>query len=333
MKNRNSLLLITIVALTTASIAQTKPGDFGFIQKYVILNKDTINYYIFDNDSTLKIKKPLLLYLQGSGAEPILTVYKDGRKSSVLILGPSLLKGAYHYVVIGKPGVKFADNESPTVTSDYDKKMSIDYRVNAADAVINELIKSNSIDKSKIILVGHSEGGQIAPKIASINKNVTQIACLSGTGINQMYDFLIQFRKKVEANQLATEEANKQIDSLFWYYKDIMKNPLSTEKKWAGHTYLRWSSAINNPPLNYLLKLNIPIYIAIGTADKATSIENMDNIPIEFIKAGKNNLTYKCYWNYDHTYNEIIIKEDGKYDVRNHIPEVTTDLLKWLSEN
>lgn len=232
--------------------------------------------------------------------------------------------------MIGKPGVRFVDDESPTVTPDYDKKMSIDYRVNAANAVINDLLKSGSIDQSKIVVVGHSEGGQVGPKLASVNKSITHLACLSGTGINQMYDFLIRFRKAVEAGQMQPEGANKQIESLFWYYNDIMKHPFSTEKKWAGHTYLRWSSAINNPPLMYLLKINIPIYIVIGTADKATSIENMDNIPIEFIKAGKNNLTYKTYWNYDHVYNEIIVEEGGKYDVKNHIEEVMNDLLKWL---
>ena len=70
-----------------------------------------------------------------------------------------------------------------------------------------------------------------------------------------------------------------------------------------------------------------------NAADNATTIENMDNTVIEFIKAGKNNLTYKCYWNYDHTYNEVIMRKDGTYEVKNHIPEVMEDLVKWLSLN
>lgn len=333
----NNIRIIVVILLTIISsinsFGQTKPEDFGFIGQQIMLKNDTINYYIFGNQASLKEKKPLFLYLQGSGANPIFTINKDGSKSSSMILGPQWLDGKYHYVIIGKPGMKFADEESETANPNYDKKMSLDYRVSAADAVINDLIKSQKVDKSKIVVAGHSEGGQIAPKIAFINKNVTHLISLSGTSINQMYDFLIQNRKNVASNILTTDEGEKQIDSLLTIYKDIMLNPLSTEKKWAGHTYLRWSSAINNPPLKYLLQLKIPIYISIGTADKATTIENMDNTPIEFIKAGKNNLTYKSYWNYDHTYNEIIINKDGTYEVKNHMPEVMKDVVKWLSSH
>lgn len=332
-----SIRIIAIVLLTfnlsSNSFSQNKPEDFGFVSRQIQLKNDTINYYIFGNQTTLKEKKPLFLYLQGSGANPIFIINKDGSKSSSMIFGPQWLNGKYHYVIIGKPGMKFADEQSETANPNYDKKMNLDYRVNAADAVINDLIKSEKIDQSKIVVAGHSEGGQIAPKIAYVNKNVTHLISLSGTSINQMYDFLVLIRKNVASNVLSTDEGNKEIDSLFAIYKDIMLHPLSTEKKWAGHTYLRWSSTINNPPLQYLLKLNIPIYISIGTADKATTIENMDNTPIEFIKAGKKNLTYKSYWNYDHTFNEIIIKKDGTYEVKNHIPEVMKDVVNWLSLN
>ncbi|MCA6423505.1 MAG: hypothetical protein IM568_11900 [Flavobacterium sp.] len=329
--------IIAIVLLTfnlsSNSFSQNKPEDFGFVGRQIKLKNNTINYYIFGNQITLEEKKPLFLYLQGSGANPIFIINKDGSKSSSMILGPQWLNGKYHYVIIGKPGMKFADEESETANPNYDKKMSLDYRVNIADAVINDLIKSENIDKSRVVVAGHSEGGQIAPKIAYVNKYVTHLISLCGTSINQMYDFLIHIRKNVESNKLTKDEGNKEIDSLLTIYKDIMLHPLSTEKKWAGHTYLRWSSTINNPPLQYLLKLNIPIYISVGTADRATTIENMDSTPIEFIKAGKNNLTYKWYWNYDHSFNEIIIKKDGTYEVKNHIPEVMKDVVKWISEN
>lgn len=334
MKNTTILLFILLSFVCSENSAgQSKPEDFGFIGKKIITAHDTINYYIFGNEKTLREKKPLLLYLQGSGAHPIYTLYQDGRTSSSMIFGPQWVNGKYHYVVIGKPGLKFADGDSETVNPCYDQKMSLDYRVNAADAVINDLIKSGMADPSKIVLVGHSEGGQIAPKIAYINKNVTHLVSLSGTSINQMYDFLVQIRKGVDKNVLTTEAGSQQIDSFIRVYQDIMAHPLSTEKKWAGHTYLRWSSAIQNPPLKYLLELNIPIYVAMGTADEATTTENMDHTIIEFTKAGKNNLTYKSYWNYDHTYNEIIIKKDGTYEVKNHIPEVMSELMKWLSLN
>ena len=331
---RTIIPLLTILSLNQIVHGQsTLPKDFGFIEHKIINKNDTIHYYLFGEKEKLIAKKPLILYLQGSSASPIISIKEDGSRSSSLILHPKMVSESYHYVVIGKPGWKFADSASAVPPLAYYQKMSYDYRVHSASIVINDLYKNDFIDTTKIILVGHSEGGQIAPKVAVINSRITHIACLAGTAANQMYDFLINIRKGEKENEFSKDEADSQIDSLFFYYKEIMNDPTSTDKFWAGHTYLRWSSTIQNPPIEYMLKLNIPIYVVAGTNDTSAPIENMDNIPIGFMKRQKQNLTYKYYWNYDHTYNEVIFEDDGTYEVKNHILEVMKDLIQWLNEN
>ncbi len=325
---------ITVILLFISLLTQGQSIEqFGFIEKSIQSKNDTISYYIFGNTETIKSKRPLLLFLQGSGADPIFKIDENGSISSSLILPPQMIENNFHYVVIGKPGCQFVDTYDAKPSEKYHQTMSHNYRVNTANTVINQLIKEDFIDKSKVVIVGHSEGGQIAPQIAYTNKNVTHIACLSGTAVNQMYDFLTNIRKDVKNGDITTQEADKQIDSLYYYYKDIMNHPKATDKFWAGHTYLRWSSAIENQPLKYLKQLDIPIYIVAGTNDNAAPIEDMDNIPIEFIALQKENLTYKDYWNYDHSYNEVIINDDGSYSATNHIVDVMIDLLKWVYGN
>ncbi len=325
MKTKAPLFLI-IYFLSFYCYSQL-PKDFKFKEFVIKNNEDNISFYIYNADSVLT-NKPIFLYLQGSGPNSIFTKGKDGDISQSFIFPPSVVAKKYHFVIIGKPGVPFINDENNTKIDSlkYHSKTSLDYRVDIANVVINYLLKQSFVDNKKLVVFGHSEGAQIAPKLAYINKSITHLACFSGTGITQMYDFITNTRKSVENKEITLELATKEIDSLFYYYNDILKNPTSTNKFWQRHSYLRWYSTIMNPPIEYLVKLNIPIYIVAGTEDQASPIENMDNIPIEFIKKGKTNLTYKYYWNLDHVYTDVVTK-DSK------IKDVLIDFLSWLNKN
>lgn len=48
----------------------------------------------------------------------------------------------------------------------------MDWRSESASKVIDYLVKVLQVDTSNIIVVGHSQGGQVAPKVAVLNSNV-----------------------------------------------------------------------------------------------------------------------------------------------------------------
>ena len=52
--------------------------------------------------------------------------------------------------------------------------------------------------------------------------------------------------------------------------------------------------------LQNLLKIDKPIFVAMGTADKSVPIESIYLIPVEFIRKGKDNLTFNTYPNLSH---------------------------------
>lgn len=82
----------------------------------------------------------------------------------------------------------------------------------------------------------------------------------------------------------------------------MFKDP-SPDKMWDENSYLSYVSFYQSP-VKHLLKLNIPIYIAVGTKDKNVAVENTHIIPLEFIRHRKKNLTFKQFGNYDHNFVE-----------------------------
>lgn len=108
----------------------------------------------------------------------------------------------------------------------------------------------------------------------------------------------------------------------------IFFNDPSPYKMWDGNSYLSYAS-FSEPPINSLLKIDIPIYVAIGTADENVPIENAYIIPVEFARHKKVNLTFKPFLGYDHGFNETL--PDGRQV--DHWDEVTLDFLRWVESN
>lgn len=77
------------------------------------------------------------------------------------------------------------------------------------------------------------------------------------------------------------------------------------------------------------MKIKQPLYIAYGTNDGSIST-NLDRLPLEFYNAGKDNLTFKTYVNYDHQFFEIDMKSREKIYRGD---AVAAEWMKWLDQN
>jgi pimeloyl-ACP methyl ester carboxylesterase len=337
MKKIISIFIFTIYfgALNAQTIT---PKEIGF-EHFSLNDKKLgkIDYYL-SNDVADK-KKPLLVYLDGSGAFPLFQKMDIGIGSSVVIDYKNLSK-QYRVLLISKPGVPFVDdvkrdpNGFPLYNepSDYIEKLSLDWRVESANKIINLLIKNKEVDSKKVIVFGFSEGAQVAPKLATTNTHVTHLMLFGGNGLNQFFDPVINARFKAARGQVSEVKVQKEIDSLFKVYNSIYSEANNTEKKWWGHTYKRWASFTKTDPFIYLLQLDIPIYIANGSLD-VNSVLSADYIQLEFIKNQKNNLTYKTYPGFDHQFNELIF-EDGRFkEAKPKLTFVLNEAFKWLDSN
>jgi len=297
-----------------------------------------IDYHIYENK--INDYKPLIVYLQGSSNFPLFWLNPNGSYSSSTTLDFNSISNDYHIILISKPNTPLVDSitiapsgrKQYPIKEGYREKYSLDWRVNSADKVINDAIKKLNIDSSTIIVWGHSEGSQVAPAVAVKNKKVTHVIAMMGNALNHLYDFILMERLSALKGEKSNKKAQLNIDSLYIEFEKIYDDPKSTEKEWFGETYYKWSSFTVNSPIENMLKLDIPILYIAGGNDHH-SILNMDYAKLEFLRKGKENMTYKVYPNCDHFFMEVKTDESGKKVWVDRLDEVNGFALEWVAKN
>lgn len=322
--DKNYLKLVCIFIFTSFSFyAQTTPEKEGFIAKKLLLKNDTIDYFI----RFPKNKKPKHLFISVEGSAPMPVNVKINGMCCVSYdnFNPKLIPENYAYVVIAKHGYTFYA-EKNVIPKNYWKKKTLEFRVSRVNSVIEDVLK-NVFKPKKIVLVGTSQGCDVVAKLGTINKDITHIGFWASGGHNQLTDFITMARKDVYRGKLSEEKAKVIVDSLLTQFDKMYKNP-SPDKFWDDNSYLSYVS-FSEAPVNNLLKINIPLFVAIGTADENVPVESAFIIPIEFMKHGKTNLTFKYYKNYDHGFVEMLPnkKQIDRFD------DVTKEFFDWVDKN
>jgi pimeloyl-ACP methyl ester carboxylesterase len=281
-------------------------------QHYTLTNSKLKSFEVHVTKSDTKTKKPLIIYLDGSGNFPIYYKTKSGRYNTSIAMDIKRYANDYYIAIISKPGTPFKDTLRYSDSGRayypendlYKELYSLDWRTETASEAINYLTKTLPIDKNKVIVIGYSEGAQVAPGVAVINKKVTHVICFVGNALNQLYDFILEARLKAERKQITTEDSQRIVDSLYMEYEKIYQNPKATNQFWYGATYLKWSSFSKTTPLENMLKLDIPILYIAGGKDNNQTILDMDYAKLEFLRNGKINMTYKVFPNDNHFFQE-----------------------------
>lgn len=313
------------------------PEKLG-LRAYSIADKELgpVNYYVSTNK--IDSKKPVLLYLDGSGPYPLFQYTPRGTGSTIVVDFHNL-SNEYHIVMISKPGVPLVDSVKNDPNSgfpiypaptEYTKRLSLEWRVESANLVLNKVLQDLVVDKNKVVALGFSEGFQVGAKLATVNKQITHLLLFVGNGLTQFYDFVIQNRIDAQKGLISEEQAQANIEAIHAAIKDIYTHPKATDKEWYGHSYLRWSSFCNNNPSENLLQLNIPVYLVGASNDRNSAVLGTDYLYLESIRRGKSNIIYKVY-PYDHSFNELIKNDNGQVTgAKSHLREVIEEGLGWL---
>lgn len=346
---KKSILINLTVLLSYFSTSVTAqpllPKDYGLQE--LVLNDRQLGLIRFYVDMTeLHKKKPLFIEVNGSGGLPLCLYIKGSGFGEVVNSFNAQLQAAtknkYRYVVLGKPGTNFCDSvNTNSDVSHYDKnalvanyrfskeytqRLSLGWRVNATEKVITYMIQHKMWDGGKIVAYGYSEGGQVVPSLAVDDKRVTHIISVVGSGMNQFYDNILEWRVKAAKGEVTQQQAQDSIDLCFKQIGDIYRHPNSTTLEYNGHSYKRWASFGLNVPFEKLRKLNIPIYMIVSTADDHSPIYGLDYVKLEFIRLGKTNLTYDPCVDCDHFLNS---NDNGK---KANQGDYIWKILKWLDQ-
>jgi pimeloyl-ACP methyl ester carboxylesterase len=198
---------------------QTPKPPFNYASEDIVYKgvQTQLNYgatltYPKDN-----VKHPLVILITGSG--------KQDRDETIFDHKPFAVIADY----LTKKGfavLRVDDRGAGKSTGDFSKSTTADFSLDVEEHI--HYVKSLAmIDTTKIGLLGHSEGGLIAPMVAARNKSVAFMVLMAGPGIEIAELMAIQ-------NEMVLKSAGisqQAIDAYIPLYKQLMKTIIAMDNK------------------------------------------------------------------------------------------------------
>ncbi|MBX9744873.1 MAG: alpha/beta hydrolase, partial [Chlamydiales bacterium] len=153
----------------------------------------------------------------------------------------------------------------------------------------------------RIVLLGGSEGGKIAPRLSLEFPTVIQGVVLIGSGGGLSFGEEMKFQSQQLIQQMGTFKrlSYKLRGAMFpkeieQHYEKMLGEPESLEM--CGPKTWKWfASYLRYDLLSDLLKVEAPIYMIHGEEDIMVPVKSADLIQEAFDQAGKTNLQYARY--------------------------------------
>ena len=255
---------------------------------------------------------PVVVLITGSGPQD--------RDEAILGHRPFLVLSDYltrHGIAV----LRCDDRGIGKSTGNFSSATTKDFATDAL-ACVEYLKTRKEVDKKHIGLIGHSEGGIIAPIVANQSKDVSFIVLMAGTGINGEKVLELQSRLIAKSEGVSDEEINKMTRINSKLYKIAVQEKDSSKAAMEIHKvldefYNNLSDSVKNSPentkenlyrqtksllspwfrffLSYepkdnLSKLKIPVLAIDGANDlQVPPKENLDAIESALKNAGNKN--------------------------------------------
>ena len=298
---------------------------------------------------------PIVVLISGSGPQ--------NRDEEILQHKPFLIL-ADHLTKNGIGVLRFDDRGTAKSTGDFKTATTLDFSSDV-EASIKYLLTRKEINKNKIGLIGHSEGGMIASMIASNSKNISFIVLLASPGIqgNQLLllqqevigkaygisDINLQKTKKINSHAFeiisnSTNSKQLNIDLAEYFKQSIKENPtFKNSKKVDIENFIKSQvNTISNPWMKYFIKYNpaidlekvkCPVLVINGEKDlQVPPKENLKAINKALIKGGNKKVTIKELPNLNHLFQECktgLPIEYAKIE-QTFSPIALTEISNWI---
>lgn len=192
------------------------------------------------------------------------------------------------YVSLNKRHVRAGENSggasepcSPAFrTHDIPRQWMTDYM-----AFVSRTLAESDGRWKNVVLVGGSEGGALAARVARAREDITHLVVI-GDGGWSMRDILGTI-----VGPDAVEAA----------WKDIAQDPGNIDTMWMGHPYRYWFDVFDHAPLADYLALDIPVLIGFGEHDRSVPVAAGQDILRTAHAAGKRNIGLVVYPGADHS--------------------------------
>ncbi len=257
--------------------------------------------------------------------------------------------------------LRYDDRGIGQSTGNFDEANSADFS-NDVEAAVEYLKTRKDIHRSQIGLIGHSEGGMIAPMVSIRNKDVAFMVLLAGTGVKGSEILLSQQRTIFKASGLKDDEIKKRTSTtaaLFDIISTSESNHLDRDlsdyieklvalqggeaQDMSTREYIEmqlqeistpWMCYfIKHDPAEVLSKVKIPVLALNGGKDIQVQADlNLPAIQKALASAGNKKVAIKEYPNLNHLFQESKTGFPDEYFKieQTFSPEVLKDMTTWI---
>lgn len=330
----NKIIIILLLLLTTSAFGQNKtPQEFGYRHIVLKFKTDNVDILIKSNKGEENVQKPLFFFCQGSLPQPLIKYHADNVYGVFPFEADSLSK-KYHLIIVSKPYIPFVVDYKTLSTSfnyvdssgkfpkEYSDRNLLSYYIPRNIAVLKYLQKQKWVTTTKLVVAGHSEGSTVAAKMAAGYKKITHLIYAGGNPMGRIMSMIGQSR----ANETDTD-STKFGEEEVKYWESVVKNKSDMDGS-QGDTH-KATFEFSQPPIEYLVKLKIPVLVSYGTKDWSAPFN--DFMRINFIQQGKTNFTFQPYIGTEHNFFPLSANNKPNYDIFNW-NKVAYDWLKWTNE-
>jgi pimeloyl-ACP methyl ester carboxylesterase len=334
---------------------QEPKAPFPYVEEGVTFNnvKDSVKLA-----GTLTLPKkegtfPAVVLISGSGPQ--------SRDEEILGHKPFLVIADYltrHGIAV----LRYDDRGVAGSSGKFSTATSLDF-ANDARAAVEYLRNRKDINPDEIGIIGHSEGGIIAPMLAAEDKKISFLVLLAGTGLRgdkvllKQQELIFRAGGQTEENIKISQEINKAaFDIVNTSSAENLKNELQKffqermEKEGTNFSSEAEKEKIIsgevdkflNPWMYYFLtydpsealkNVDVPVLAIIGEKDlQVPPGENLAAIEKALKEGGNDKVTIKEYSGLNHLFQESTTGSPGEYAEieQTFSPLVLEDIKNWI---
>ena len=235
---------------------------------------------------------PLVVYVHGSGHRSHFQRAPDGvTPTNGHATLADAVEGRARVLVVEKPGVAlFDDGEQPASTA-FREQHTLERWTEAVVAATTAAGRVPGVDSTRVLMVGHSEGGLVAARVAARLPAVSHVAILAGGGPSQLFDLLVLARDGTFFSDVSPDAGEREA-YVRAQWDSILAHPDASDRQFFGHPYRRWSSFLRDSPIRQLRQTGAKIFMAQGAQDRAVSRESFDALAADLTGTGRRPVTW-----------------------------------------
>ncbi|MCH7973018.1 MAG: alpha/beta fold hydrolase [Bacteroidetes bacterium] len=337
---------------------QEPKEPFPYISEEIIFRNDIDGINLAGTLTLPKGKGPFKAVILITGSGP------QNRNEELLGHKPFLIISDY-LTRNGIAVLRYDDRGIGKSEGEFPKATTLDFVVDVLSAV-QYLKTRKEIDSKKIGLIGHSEGGLIAPIVATKTDDVAFIILLAGPGlpgsdiitiqaeliarvkgeteenIKTGKDFNIKVFKEINTQTDVTELKNT-LDNIFSEFYDNLSNE-EKEKTGSKKSFLLRSKTLLTPWFRYFLKydprptlekVKCPVLALNGEKDlQVPAKENLKEIEIALKKGGNKNFKIVELPGLNHLFQTAKTGSPSEYSkiTETFSPKALKIIIEWINK-